>query len=292
MFGERALSGIPLVKNVKELKGAQIDAVYVTTPAATHYPVITTIYEKGISNNIFVEKPFTFDHLQSNELCELAEQNKGITMVGYMKRFAPTFKMARSYIDEGKLGKVTSFAGHSYSSDFCSNGDFIPQAFARGDVLRDIGCHALDMMLWMLGDMDVLSAELTMKNNAQLSYVDSAHVKINCSNSSEGTFDASWSRANYRLPEIGINVIGTLGKINVTEDLFEFHSNTNKESVNKMRPELEGGVPFFLAESDYYHEDRHFVDSLNSGNATSSDFSCAANTDLIIEKILKMGHHG
>src|SRR5208283_920986 len=126
---------------------------------------------------------------------------------------------------------ITSFAGHAYSSDFCSSVDFIPQAFARGDVLRDIGCHTLDMMQWLLGDMDVLNAELTIKNKARLSYVDSAHVKITGTDSSEGTFDASWSKANYRLPEIGINVIGTLGKMNVSEDLFEFHSNNDKEPV-------------------------------------------------------------
>jgi len=39
-------------------------------------------------------------------------------MVGYMKRFAITFTKAKSILDQGTLGEITSFDAHAYSSDF------------------------------------------------------------------------------------------------------------------------------------------------------------------------------
>ena len=288
LYGRKVLSKIPVVKELNGLIDANIDAIYVTTPAFTHYPLIKEIYAKSISNNIFVEKPFTFNYDQSKELCDTAARHGGITMVGFMKRFAPTYKMAKSFVVEGRLGKIKSFAGHAYSSDFYALDEFVPQAYARGDVLRDIGCHAIDMMLWILGEMKVLKADLTIIAKSQASYVDSVHAQVGAINDSEGVFDASWSRANYRLPEIGISITGSEGTMIVNEEIFEFHSDGNKPIVKK-RAELENGVPFFLAESDYYLEDRCFIDALGTRSSGHVDFSVAAKTDFCINSILETG---
>ena len=56
-YWRRILKEVSVVDDVKELLGFDLDAIYVTTPISSHFPVIHDIYSKGIANNIFVEKP-------------------------------------------------------------------------------------------------------------------------------------------------------------------------------------------------------------------------------------------
>jgi predicted dehydrogenase len=45
-----------IVDDVEKLSSMNLDAVYITTPIPTHFPVTEIIYSKGIAHNLFVEK--------------------------------------------------------------------------------------------------------------------------------------------------------------------------------------------------------------------------------------------
>ena len=106
------------VNDVEKLAELDINSVYVTTPIPGHYPVIKTLFLKEITENVFVEKTLTSDIDKSEELCNLVQDLNGISMVGYMKRFAVTFAKAKSVLEEGVLGKPVYFNAYAYSSNF------------------------------------------------------------------------------------------------------------------------------------------------------------------------------
>ena len=76
-------------------------------------------------------------------------------MVGYMKRYSVVFGKAKQLLMEGNLGEPQSFKAYAFSSDFLGLTKESKSSAPRGGAIRDIGCHIIDLMLWLLGDFEV-----------------------------------------------------------------------------------------------------------------------------------------
>lgn len=117
-ISERIFKDVQVTDDVEKLTGLGLDAAYITTPIPSHFLVVKTMYSKGITRNLFVEKTLASNYAEAKELCELAQNSKSINMVGYMKRFAVTFRKAKALLDQETLGDLLSFDAYAYSSDF------------------------------------------------------------------------------------------------------------------------------------------------------------------------------
>ena len=106
---KKVLNGIPVVGDVSEFSGLNLDAVFVTTSTLSHFSVAKTVYQKQIARHLFIEKPLTWNYVQSKELCELAARNGGVNMVGYLRRFMVTFMKAKELLNQGVIGEPVSF---------------------------------------------------------------------------------------------------------------------------------------------------------------------------------------
>ena len=96
---------IPFTTDENELlKSANVDAVAVVTPVATHFPLAKRALENG--KHVFVEKPFTCSVTQAEELIELAEQKNLKIMVDHTFLFTGAVKKIRQLVDEGALGDL------------------------------------------------------------------------------------------------------------------------------------------------------------------------------------------
>jgi len=124
-------------------------------------------------------------------------------MVGYMARFAVTFQKARELVKTDAIGDVVSFKGYAYSSDFIS----IPEkSYLRGGVLRDLGCHVLDLALWYFGDLTMTEAWIDPK--IPVNGESSATFHVTGRNRLVGEFDISWCKKGYRIPDYGLVIQG------------------------------------------------------------------------------------
>ena len=63
------------------LRSPEIDAVAVITPVWTHYELAKVALENG--KHVFIEKPFTSNSAQAEELIELAARKKLTIMVDH-----------------------------------------------------------------------------------------------------------------------------------------------------------------------------------------------------------------
>ncbi|MFC2009344.1 Gfo/Idh/MocA family protein [Chloroflexota bacterium] len=286
-FARKMFGNTGIVSKVSELSDYRLDAVYVTTPPSSHFPIIKQIYSDNITGNIFVEKPLAGNHDQAEEICRITEYSKGINMVGYQKRFAVTYRKAKEILDQGEIGEAISFKSHAYSSDFYDVKRGSKQPGARGGVLRDSGCHAIDLALWFFGELDIESAELNsiISENS----TDSAYIRVRTAQGMYGDFDVSWCMDNYRLPEIMLYIKGSRGEIKVNEDKVELILNNGKPST-WYRHDLSDSVPFLIGEPEYCREDEFFINAITAGPGSACNFYTAARVDeLITQAEIKAG---
>ncbi len=278
-IARKILRDIAIVRNLDELKQFTLDAVYITTPPSTHFTIANVLYSKKITNNIFIEKPLTTTYKEAAELSEIATQCGGANMVGFNKRFAVTFKKAKKMLVEQTLGDVTSFSVQVCSSDFFGIKRNAKQGMLREGVLLDLGCHAIDMSIWLLGDLTVTSSELSSQNLDV--YEDTAIIKVKTRNNVPGTFNISWLLEGYRTPRTEIEIACTKGAIKVNED--NITCNTNGQVRTFHKHDLNDSPGFFLGETDYYLEDSLFLDAVSTGKKVDNNIQFAAKTNEFID---------
>jgi predicted dehydrogenase len=112
-----------------------IDAVAVVTPVWTHYSLAKAALENG--KHVFVEKPFTSNAAQGEELINLARRKNLKIMVDHTFLFTGAVKKIRQLLDEGSLGKL-----YYYDSTRVNLGLFQHDI----NVLWDLAVHDLSIM--------------------------------------------------------------------------------------------------------------------------------------------------
>jgi len=265
---------------VERLLDLDVDIIYVTTPIPSHYSVVKEIYSWRKPVSIFVEKTLASNYDDSLKLCELARDSKGVNMVGYMKRFAVTFQKARELLSQDAIGQISSFGAHAYSSDFFGVKEASKMPSNRGGVLSDLGSHVIDLALWFFGDFEVQSTGQPGVTDIQ----NTVNFKVRNDDQIEGTFDVSWCKEGYHVPEFGLSIQGSKGKIKVDDDVVELETSSGG-SFRWRKHDLNDNVGFLLGAPEYYREDDYFVKSILSDVGAEIDFSNASKVDYIIRKV-------
>ena len=278
-LAKSTLKGLLVTDKLNEMSNLNLDAVYVTTPIPSHYGIVKEIYAKNIARNVFVEKTLSSHHAQSEELCSLAHNSKGHTMVGYMKRFSVTFRKAKELLDQGVLGSMLSFDAYAYSSDFFGvQRDSV--SGARGGVLEDLGSHVSDLAFWFF-ENSFSSIKVSSSTNPRS---DSVQFEVVGSNDFTGKFDISWVMEGYRMPEFGFILRGTEGTIKVDDNELVFALDSAQPKT-WYRQDLDDHVTFLLGESEYFRENDHFIKSIVFNSKSEPNFETATKVDYLLEKV-------
>lgn len=136
-----------------------VDVVHVCTPNRAHAPAIKAAVRAG--KHIYCEKPVTGDLAEADELEAVLAGYDKVTRVVTQNRFQPATIRARQLVEEGFLGRVSEFrAAHLHSSNIDPNRpmNWKASAAAGGGVIRDLGPHAVDILMWLVGPMAEVSA--------------------------------------------------------------------------------------------------------------------------------------
>jgi predicted dehydrogenase len=279
-FSKKLFKGLDIVDDVKQLERLNLDAVYVTTPIPSHFAVAKAILENKISRNLFVEKTLAQTYEEAKQLADLAEAHQSVTMVGYLRRFYVTFNKARELLKQDAVGKVESFKAYAYSSDFLGLEKEAETSSSRGGVLRDLGCHAIDLAIWFFGDLVVNS----FGHRSDERFESSVNFKVQNSKIA-GEFDVSWCKEDYRMPEVGFSVMGSKGNLFVSDDQVRLEASKGV-SFKWYRHDLKDNVPFWLGLPEYYREDLQFVTSVGGKLKAEPDFCSGKKVDKIIEDVV------
>lgn len=117
------------------ISSPEIDAIAVVSPVWTHYELAKAALLQG--KHIFVEKPFTSNTAQAEELINLAEQKNLKIMVDHTFLFTGAVRKIRQLIEEDSLGNL-----YYYDSTRVNLGLFQHDI----NVLWDLAPHDLSIM--------------------------------------------------------------------------------------------------------------------------------------------------
>jgi predicted dehydrogenase len=121
------------------LTSPEIDAVAIVTPITHHFPLAKKALENG--KHVFVEKPFTANTAEAEELIELAERRNLRIMVDHTFLFNGAVRKIRELIDSNTLGNL-----YYYDSTRVNLGMFQHDA----NVVWDLAPHDLSIIDYLI----------------------------------------------------------------------------------------------------------------------------------------------
>jgi len=133
---QKAYPAIHVTANANELLAStEIDAIAVISPVWTHFELTKAALLNG--KHVFVEKPFTSNVAQAEELINLAQQKNLKLMVDHTFLFTGAVRKISQLLDEGALGNL-----YYYDSTRVNLGLFQHDV----NVLWDLAPHDLSIM--------------------------------------------------------------------------------------------------------------------------------------------------
>ncbi|MFD1564954.1 Gfo/Idh/MocA family protein [Haloarchaeobius amylolyticus] len=132
-----------------------VDAVIITTPNKYHEEYAVDAFERDL--HVLLEKPLGHSVDSAEQIAEAAADSDGYAMVGFNNRFANTVRIVKNRIDRGELGDVSHVeANYVRRRGIPGRGSwFTRRQIAGGGALIDLGVHAIDLALYLLGYPDV-----------------------------------------------------------------------------------------------------------------------------------------
>jgi len=128
-----------------------LDLVSVCIPNSLHAQAAIDAMRAGA--HVLCEKPMALAYADAVEMVKVSEETGRSLTVGHHMRYDPANKAAKALVTRGKLGDIY-YAKASYlrRSGIPGYGSwFTNKNLAGGGAMMDIGCHMLDLVLWLMG---------------------------------------------------------------------------------------------------------------------------------------------
>ena len=244
-----------------------LDVVYIATRHVYHRANTLLCLNGGLA--VLCEKPFGMNIGEADQMIDVAEARQTFLMEALWSRFMPTIQQAKTWLDEGAIGKVlTVKADFGFKADYDPNKRLFNKALGGGSLL-DIGLYPLFISYLVCGMPSGLSASAVLAPTGAdeqcgmvLTYPGGAMAVLN------STFGANTE--NVAL------IYGTEGTIRLHS---RFHEST---AVSLEKPDQEPvTMTFDRSTHGYNYEAQHVMDCLAQGLTESPLWSHADSRNLM-----------
>jgi myo-inositol 2-dehydrogenase / D-chiro-inositol 1-dehydrogenase len=248
------------------LADPKVQAVLIATSTDTHCPLITASVKAGKA--ILCEKPIDLDLERARRCWQEIAPLKPRILIGFNRRFDPTFRALRDRLHAGEIGKLELAA--ITSRDPAPP----PAAYIKvsGGLFRDMTIHDFDMARFLAGDIEevfAFGANVVDPEIGQLGDIDT------CSLTLKAKAGALVQISNSRRCAYGydqrLEVFGATGMLKAGN-----HRDTSVEAwSSKGTATMEPVLHFFIERyrRAYDAEVDAFVEAFERGSAMSPDFS-------------------
>ena len=134
----------------KLVKMDELDAISVCTPNNYHAGPTVAALEAG--KHVLCEKPIAGKSKDGQAMVDAAKKTKKILQIGLHRRFDPSSRFLKKFIEDGGLGQI--YYGRAVAMrrrGIPSWGAFVQMKISGGGPLVDIGVHELDLVVWLMG---------------------------------------------------------------------------------------------------------------------------------------------
>lgn len=140
------------------IQDTDVDLVSVAVPPELHKPVILAAISAG--KHVLSEKPLGLNLVQAREMEECAQTRKIVHAVDFEMRYLPALAYAKELIDEGYIGELLRVdVEMGMERPWGEHMSWAADDARGGGVLREVGSHFIDALVWMFGDVKEILAE-------------------------------------------------------------------------------------------------------------------------------------
>ena len=134
------------------LKDETIDSVDICTPNYLHSIIAVAAFKAG--KHVFCEKPDAVNVEEVMKMNDAAKAAGKTLMVMRNNRFTDASKLAKKFIDDGKMGEIyCGRCGWQRRRGIPGKGGwFTTKAQSGGGPLIDLGVHMIDLAIWLMGN--------------------------------------------------------------------------------------------------------------------------------------------
>ena len=154
-----------IVRDFSEiLKDPEIDLIILVLPNHLHYSFAKQALEAG--KHVLVEKPFTSNVKEANELINLAHQKNLTLSVHHNRRWDSDFQTVKKLVESGILGRVVEYEAHfDRFRNEVKPGWKEKKENPGSGILYDLGSHLIDQALTLFGLPKEIFADIRMQRD-------------------------------------------------------------------------------------------------------------------------------
>lgn len=206
-------------------KDPQIKAVVIGSETRLHEELVIAAARAG--KHLFVEKPLGMSARDAYAMAAAIDKAGVIFQTGYFQRGTPTHLFLRDQIKNGAFGKITRIR-HSNCHQGALEGWFDTEWRWMTDMKQsgvgafgDLGTHSLDLLIWMLGDVESCTASLSNGTGRYGTTDESGEGMLRFTTGTIATVAASW--IDIENP-VSMEICGTEGHAVIINDRLTFTS--------------------------------------------------------------------
>jgi predicted dehydrogenase len=173
-----------------------IKAVVICSETNRHHDLILAAAAAG--KHMFAEKPMGIASGESYEMADAIDKAHVFFTTGYFTRTVPAMQFLKEQVDQGVFGKITRVRGsnchngslgHWFDTDWRWMAD--PKVAGIGG-FGDLGTHYLDILMWMFGPVEKITADIKVVTGNYGDCDESGEALIKFQNGITGTLGAGW----------------------------------------------------------------------------------------------------
>ncbi|MEI7897427.1 MAG: Gfo/Idh/MocA family oxidoreductase [bacterium] len=291
---KKHLDGLTTYKDYHKLIAEdKPDALIVCTPPNLHYPILKLAAENNI--HVFVEKPYTTNFNQANELAMFFKAKGLINQVGYVNRFNDVFKKVKKIVESDVIGRIIRYRSEMFSCTISKPDDGNGWRGTRetgGGVIFEMSSHAIDLVNFIVGKPDKVigtSYNSVFSKNVE----DIVSSTFLYDSGTTGSIYINWCDESYRKPTNKLELFGEKGKILADQYGFKIFLKEENKNLGYRKgwntiyiTDIFEPVPFYVRGNEFTSQLYHFVDCIQGKQKSNiCTFEEGAKTLDIIQKM-------
>ncbi len=211
---QAAACGAKVAASPAEVLGdTAVQGVLVLSETRLHAELATAAAKAR--KHLFVEKPLGVGASDAAEIAAAVEKAGVLFTTGYHLRTNPKHIFVKENLAQGNLGKIVR-VHCSFANDCVLQGEFdgdlrwtTEQKWGALGSFADTGTHALDLLMWLMGDVVAVMADIRSVTNRYSGCDETGQGMLRFANGVTGTISAGWIEPDN---PVGLLVSGTEGQ--------------------------------------------------------------------------------
>ncbi len=174
---------VPFFTSLEEflLSGTLADVVCIATPNGLHATQAIRCLDAGF--HVVIEKPMALTTSDCRAILDCANANNKHVFGVMQNRYSPAMQWLKGLMHEGRLGDIYMVDVHCYwnrDERYYTGNTWHGTTALDGGTLFTQFSHYVDLLYWLFGDVDNISARFANNNHAgMIDFEDSASVSFN-----------------------------------------------------------------------------------------------------------------